>query len=115
LGWAEWVKEWLSGCWRRDIPSPCTTALPQKAANLKGKGATVADTPAGAAAGAEAVITMLADDAAVEETVFGERGLLGALPQGAVHVSMSTISVALSRRPRLRTRGCVRLSVCCPD
>jgi 3-hydroxyisobutyrate dehydrogenase-like beta-hydroxyacid dehydrogenase len=69
-----------------------------KAAKLKDKGALVADTPAAAATGAEAVITMLADDAALEETVFGDRGVLAALPQGAVHVSMSTISVALSRR-----------------
>lgn len=53
----------------------------------------VSDTPAIAA---EIVITMLADDHAVEDVVFDR--LLLALPEGSVHVSMSTISVALSRR-----------------
>ncbi|HEX6041158.1 NAD(P)-dependent oxidoreductase [Longimicrobium sp.] len=62
------------------------------------EGATVADTPAEAARGVEAVITMLADDAAVEQAVFGDEGLLDALPAGAVHVCAATISVALSRR-----------------
>jgi 3-hydroxyisobutyrate dehydrogenase-like beta-hydroxyacid dehydrogenase len=61
-------------------------------------GAQVAGTPAEAAAGAEALVTMLADDGAVEETVFGAGGAAEALPAGSVHVSMSTISVALSRR-----------------
>jgi 3-hydroxyisobutyrate dehydrogenase-like beta-hydroxyacid dehydrogenase len=47
---------------------------------------------------AEAVITMLADDGAVADTVWASDGLLENLPQGSIHVSMSTISVALSRR-----------------
>jgi 3-hydroxyisobutyrate dehydrogenase-like beta-hydroxyacid dehydrogenase len=41
---------------------------------------------------------MLADDAAVEEVVFGDDGVTGVLREGAIHVSMSTISVALSER-----------------
>ena len=44
------------------------------------------------------VITMLAEDAAVEGVVFGDGGGLSTLGQGAVHISMSTISVALSDR-----------------
>ncbi len=60
-------------------------------------GATVADTPAEAARG-EAVITMLADDAATEAVVFGTNGVLGALPAGSIHAAMSTISVALADR-----------------
>ncbi len=44
------------------------------------------------------VITMLADDAAVEAAIFGDGGGLSALGKGAVHISMSTISVALSDR-----------------
>jgi 3-hydroxyisobutyrate dehydrogenase-like beta-hydroxyacid dehydrogenase len=59
--------------------------------------ARVARTPAGAVASADAVITMLADDHAVEGVVF-DGGLLDSLPRGAVHISMSTISVALSQR-----------------
>lgn len=46
----------------------------------------------------EVVITMLADDHAVTETVWGDDKLLATLPKGAIHVSMSTISVALSER-----------------
>jgi 3-hydroxyisobutyrate dehydrogenase-like beta-hydroxyacid dehydrogenase len=46
----------------------------------------------------EAVITMLANDDAVESVVFAEQGILAHLPKGAVHISSSTISVALSKR-----------------
>jgi 3-hydroxyisobutyrate dehydrogenase-like beta-hydroxyacid dehydrogenase len=61
-------------------------------------GATVTDTPRSAAAGADFVITMLADDAAVEGVTFGAEGLLPALGAEAMHISMSTISVASTRR-----------------
>jgi 3-hydroxyisobutyrate dehydrogenase-like beta-hydroxyacid dehydrogenase len=47
---------------------------------------------------AEVVITMLADDAALEEVVFGNRGVLASLKQGAAHISSSTIGVAMSKR-----------------
>ena len=50
------------------------------------------------ACAADAVVTMLADDGALESVVFGDRGLLAQLPNGATHVSMSTISVALSEK-----------------
>jgi len=46
----------------------------------------------------DAVITMLANDEAVESMVFGNPGILRSLPKNAVHVSCSTISVALSKR-----------------
>jgi 3-hydroxyisobutyrate dehydrogenase-like beta-hydroxyacid dehydrogenase len=46
----------------------------------------------------EAVITMLADDDAVESTAFGGEGVIDTLGQGYVHICMSTISVALSER-----------------
>ncbi|HEX8832005.1 MAG TPA: NAD(P)-dependent oxidoreductase, partial [Longimicrobium sp.] len=68
-----------------------------KAEPLAQHGARIAGTPAEAARDAEAVITMLADDAAVDEVVFGDVGIYEALPQEAVHVSCSTISVQLSR------------------
>jgi 3-hydroxyisobutyrate dehydrogenase-like beta-hydroxyacid dehydrogenase len=45
----------------------------------------------------EAVITMLSDDNAVAGVVFGRGGIVESLPQGASHVSMSSISVALSK------------------
>jgi 3-hydroxyisobutyrate dehydrogenase-like beta-hydroxyacid dehydrogenase len=43
------------------------------------------------------VITMLADDAAVTQIALGDGGIISSLPKGAIHISMSTISVALSR------------------
>src|ERR1700676_4419428 len=46
----------------------------------------------------DAVVTMLANDDAVESTVFGEDGIIDSLPVGATHISSSTISVALSER-----------------
>lgn len=46
----------------------------------------------------EVVITMLADDAALESVVFGKDGVLASLGKGAAHISSSTISVALSKR-----------------
>src|SRR5258707_8269001 len=61
-------------------------------------GASVAETPADAASDAEALITMLADNAAVESVIYSPGNAIGELPAGAVHISMSTISVALSRR-----------------
>ncbi len=48
--------------------------------------------------GADAVITMLFDDAAHEEVLFGSNGLMDALEPGALHISCSTISVALSEK-----------------
>jgi 3-hydroxyisobutyrate dehydrogenase-like beta-hydroxyacid dehydrogenase len=62
------------------------------------EGAIAAGTPAEAELGAEAVITMLFDDAANEEVIFGANGLMDALSPGALHISCSTISVALSER-----------------
>ena len=46
----------------------------------------------------DVVITMLANDAALESVVFGEPGVLKNMPKKAVHVSCSTISVDLSKR-----------------
>jgi 3-hydroxyisobutyrate dehydrogenase-like beta-hydroxyacid dehydrogenase len=62
------------------------------------EGAIAAATPAEAELGADAVITMLFDDAAHEEVLFGANGLMDALEPGALHISCSTISVALSDR-----------------
>ena len=47
---------------------------------------------------AEAVLTMVSDDKALESVVFGEEGLLSSLPPAVPHLSLSTISVALSER-----------------
>jgi 3-hydroxyisobutyrate dehydrogenase-like beta-hydroxyacid dehydrogenase len=70
---------------------------PSKAHRLVEQGARAAREVADAC-GSDAVVTMLADDGAVESVVFSEKGVIGSLGKGAVHVSMSTISVALSER-----------------
>jgi 3-hydroxyisobutyrate dehydrogenase-like beta-hydroxyacid dehydrogenase len=46
----------------------------------------------------DAVMTMLADDPALESVVFGDGGVADSLSKDAIHVSMSTISVALSQK-----------------
>jgi len=65
---------------------------------LAAEGAHVAATPAEAALAGEIVMTSLFDDRANEEVLFGHGGILDALPAGALHISLSTISVALSER-----------------
>lgn len=66
-----------------------------RAEELKADGAIVADTPADASRG-DVVITMLTDDHAVEKVVLGDGGFISALTPETIHISMSTISVALS-------------------
>ena len=70
----------------------------EKAEALAGDGARVADSPADASRDAEVVMTMVADDHAVEEVVFGNHGIASAMKNGCIHLSHSTISAALARR-----------------
>jgi 3-hydroxyisobutyrate dehydrogenase-like beta-hydroxyacid dehydrogenase len=69
---------------------------PSKAHPLVALGARSAENPREAAKG-EMVISMLADDRAVEAVVFGEKGILSA-DERPIHVSMSTISIELAER-----------------
>jgi 3-hydroxyisobutyrate dehydrogenase-like beta-hydroxyacid dehydrogenase len=69
-----------------------------RAEEFASSGARVAGTPTGAATDVEALITMLADDRAVEDVIFSPGNAIEALPVGSIHISMSTISVLLSRR-----------------
>lgn len=62
------------------------------------EGAIAAGTPAEAELGADAVFTMLFDDAANEEVIFGSNGLMDAMSPGVLHIACSTISVDLSER-----------------
>jgi 3-hydroxyisobutyrate dehydrogenase-like beta-hydroxyacid dehydrogenase len=70
----------------------------ERAAALTGEGAQIASSPADAARTADAVLSMLFDDAAHEEVLFGSDGVLDAIQLGALHISLSTISVALCDR-----------------
>ncbi|WP_113408262.1 NAD(P)-dependent oxidoreductase [Hyphomicrobiales bacterium] len=68
-----------------------------KAEVLAREGAKVAATVADACGG-EAVFTMLAHDDALSAVVHGNGGVLASFGKGAVHISASTISVAMSER-----------------
>ena len=68
-----------------------------KAEALAAAGAQVAHSLAEASA-TEVVMSMLADDPAVEQATLGDGGILNSLARGGVHLSLSTISTALSRR-----------------
>ena len=70
---------------------------PEKGHTLVDLGSHQADRIADACHG-DAVITMLADDTAVADVAFADGGIIASLPRGAIHVSMSTISVALAKR-----------------
>jgi len=69
-----------------------------KAEPLVARGATLAATPRQAAAASDAVISMLADDAALQSVAYGEDGLIAGLAVKALHISMSTIAVATADR-----------------
>jgi len=62
------------------------------------KGARVADTPADAVRDVDLVIYMLSDDQAVEEVVFGSKGILSGVKEGQIAIDMSTVLPATSLR-----------------
>ena len=70
---------------------------PGKEADLVQAGARRVDT-FGDACNADVVFTMLSDDRALQEVVYGDAGILARLRVGAVHISSSTISVELAER-----------------
>jgi 3-hydroxyisobutyrate dehydrogenase-like beta-hydroxyacid dehydrogenase len=70
---------------------------PAPADQLVREGAVRAQRPAEAAASG-VVLSMLADDHAVESVTLGADGILAGLPPSGVHVSMSTIGVDLVER-----------------
>ena len=65
-----------------------------KAEPLAEEGSEIADTPAAAAAGADAVITILTAADAVREVMTGEDGGLEGMDQGSIWIQMSTIGIA---------------------
>jgi len=91
----------------------------QRADALGSEGARVADTPADAAADAEVLITMLADDRAARSVLLGagpeQTSAIDALAPEAIHMSASTIGVEcskdLEREHRVRSQGYVAAPV----
>ncbi len=65
---------------------------PEKADELAGDGATVAESPKDVAAQSDIIVTMLPDSPQVYEVVAGENGILEGISDGALVVDMSTIS-----------------------
>lgn len=68
-----------------------------RAESLREAGARVAATPADASRGADAVIAMLADDAASRAVWLGESGALAAMQPGALAIESSTLTVGWVR------------------
>jgi 3-hydroxyisobutyrate dehydrogenase-like beta-hydroxyacid dehydrogenase len=66
-----------------------------RADSLVQEGVQRAESAAAAAAGTDVVFTMMMDDRALEEVL---EGVLERLKKGAIHVSLSTLSVGLSRK-----------------
>jgi 3-hydroxyisobutyrate dehydrogenase len=69
----------------------------EKAKPVAELGARVADSPADAAANAELLMLSLANQDAVRGVLFGDDGALGALPEGAYVVDMSTVPPDFAR------------------
>jgi len=76
-----------------------------KAEPLEQAGARVASTPAEAARGADLVMIIVSDTAAVEEVVLGKGGILETLRPGSIVVDSSTISPVASRKLACHTAG----------
>jgi 3-hydroxyisobutyrate dehydrogenase len=85
--------------WNRD---------PSKAADLIARGARAASSPAGVAEGADAVVLMVRDDAAVRQIVFGPAGVLNAARPGTALINMSTTTPTLAGELKAATaeKGC---------
>ena len=71
---------------------------PGKGAELLERGAQEVKTPAEAAEPGSIVITMLANDAALEAVTLGENGFATTLGTEGIHLSMSTVSPQLARQ-----------------
>lgn len=70
---------------------------PERAGALVERGARLARTPAEAATGADAVITMLATPEALDSVVFGDDGIATGMTDGTTLVEMSTVGPAAVR------------------
>jgi 3-hydroxyisobutyrate dehydrogenase-like beta-hydroxyacid dehydrogenase len=81
----------------------------EKTRPLAEQGASVASTPAQAAAGVEAVITMVANQRALEQVVLGPDGLAAALAPGQLLIDMSTVGPDAVRSVAARLPHGVRM------
>lgn len=70
----------------------------EKMTVLEEKGAITANSPKEVASKSEIVFTMLTADAAVEEVILGENGVISGAPPGLIVVDSSTISPSTSKK-----------------
>jgi 3-hydroxyisobutyrate dehydrogenase-like beta-hydroxyacid dehydrogenase len=87
---------------------------PEKCADLGKAGAKVVRSIAEASAGRDVVISMVANDAALEEIVLGPGGLLASLPKGKIHLVMGTHGVEAIRRVDAAHKSAGQILVACP-
>jgi 3-hydroxyisobutyrate dehydrogenase-like beta-hydroxyacid dehydrogenase len=92
---------------RAGFPLTVWNRSPQKAEPLRELGASVADSAADVATASDVLVTMVSDDAALEDLLFGAGAVADRLRPGAVVVDMSTTSPGCmeSASARLRERG----------
>src|SRR4029077_17576909 len=69
-----------------------------RADDLVAAGAKLAKSPQEAARGADFILTMVSDPAALEEVLWGANGAMQAIARGTIYVDSSTISPALARK-----------------
>ena len=71
---------------------------PEKCEPFARKGARVADTRADAVRDVDLVMYSLSDDQAIEDVVFGSKGILSGIKEGQIAIDMSTVLPAMSLR-----------------
>ncbi len=86
----------------------------EKTKALATAGATVVTSILQAARHGDAVITMLADDAALEAVAWQADGLLQSLPSGGIHICSGTHSVAIVRRLEAAHAGAGQVLIAAP-
>ena len=83
---------------RGGLPVYVYNRTPEKAASLIESGAKLLNTPAEAFQKTKIVLSMLANDEALEQVTLGPNGLYEAIKPGCIHISMSTVSPKTSRK-----------------
>jgi len=90
---------------RAGFPLQVWNRTADKAEPLVAAGAVRAPTPAETARGADFVLVMVADDAALDSVLFSEEGLSRGLKRGAVLINCSTTSPAIGYRAATALRS----------
>ena len=90
---------------RAGYPVQAWNRTAEKADPLVAQGAVKAATPAAAARGADFVVVMVADDAALDNVVFSDEGLSRGMKRGATLINCSTVSPGINFRAATALRS----------